>query len=143
MLFKNVSEALKKLIDTNYTNEVVEWLENKIFEIVDYQSVKTLYLTYSLIGSKVSSDSDVSYNSTDCDVSRYLKNHNANQLQLGRIYLVVKVLESDSVFFTSKISNIIHVADTAELETFLKYLILMPNPADYKNRAADALQTYN
>src|SRR5690606_24930590 len=141
MLFKNVSEALKKLIDTNYTNEVVEWLENKIFEIVDNKSVKILYLTYSLIGSKVSSDSDVSYNSTDSDVSRYLKNHNANQLQLGRIYLLVKVLESDNVFFTPKISNIIQVADTVELETFLKYLILLPNPADYKNTAVDALRT--
>src|SRR5690606_34365228 len=141
MLFENVSEPLKKLIDTNYTNEVVEWLENKIFAIVDNKSVKILYLTYSLIGSKVSSDSDVSYNSTDSDVSRYLKNHNANQLQLGRIYLLVKVLESDSVFFTPKISNIIQVADTAELETFLKYLILLPNPADYKNTAVDALRT--
>ena len=141
MLFKNVSTALKKLIDTNYTDEVIEWLENKIKEVVDNKSVKTLYLTYSLIGSKVSSDSDVSYNSTDSDVSRYLKNHNANQLQLGRIYLLVKVLESDSVFFTPKISNIIQVADTVELETFLKYLILLPNPADYKNTAVDALRT--
>lgn len=141
MLFKNVSTALKKLIDTNYTDEVIEWLENKIQEVVDNKSVKALYLTYSLIGSKVSSDSDVSYNSTDSDVSRYLKNHNANQLQLGRIYLLVKVLESDNVFFTPKISNIIQVADTAELETFLKYLILLPNPADYKNTAVDALRT--
>jgi hypothetical protein len=62
-------------------------------------------------------------------------------LQVGRIYLLVKVLEADTAFFTSKVSNIIQIADTSELETFLKYLVLLPNPKNYKHVAVDALRT--
>ncbi|MBU3823087.1 EboA domain-containing protein [Flavobacteriaceae bacterium XHP0103] len=141
MLFENVSKELKKLIDANYNNEVAEWLESKLVEIVKNKSVKDLYLTYSLINSKVSSDKDLTYPSDVSEIISYLKNHKANQLQLGRVYMLVKVLESDEAFFTPKISNIIQVADTAELETFLKYLVLLPNPDAYKNTAVDTLRT--
>lgn len=141
MLFENTSEDLKNLLDKNYTSEVIGWLENKITEITENKSVKELYLTYSLIGYKVSNETKLLYSSNDSNIFNYLKNHNANQLQLGRIYLLVKVLESDSDFFTPKISNIIQVADTTELETFLKFLIILPNPANYKSTAVDALRT--
>lgn len=141
MLFENTSEDLKNLLDKNYTSEVIGWLESKITEITENKSVKELYLTYSLIGSKVSNETKLLYSSNDSNIFNYLKNHNANQLQLGRIYLLVKVLESDSDFFTPKISNIIQVADTAELETFLKFLIILPNPVNYKSTAVDALRT--
>ncbi|OYX26180.1 MAG: hypothetical protein B7Z06_06070 [Flavobacteriales bacterium 32-35-8] len=75
------------------------------------------------------------------EICQYLYNHHANYLELGRIYILVNVLEADKDFFTSKVSNIIQVADTTELETFLKYLILLPNPEAYKHVAVDALRT--
>jgi len=141
MLFENTSVNLKKLIDKNYTSKIVEWLENKIIEITENKSVKDLYLSYSWIGSKVSKESKLLYSLKDSNIVDYLEKHDANQLQLGRIYLLVNVLEYDRDFFKPKISNIIQVADTAELVTFLKFLILLPNPADYKSTAVDALRT--
>jgi hypothetical protein len=50
-------------------------------------------------------------------------------------------LEIDAHYFGPKVNNIIEVADTGELETFLKYLILLPNPEVFKNTAVEALRT--
>ena len=50
-------------------------------------------------------------------------------------------MEADNDFFAPKVANIIQVADTGELETFLKFLILLPNPENYKSAAVDALRT--
>ncbi|PKQ44620.1 EboA domain-containing protein [Confluentibacter flavum] len=141
MLFKNVCEDLKRVIDYNYTIELSEWLEEKINHIISAKSTKDLYLTYSLIASKISTDKKLLMPSGSSEVFDYLENHHANHLQLARIYMLVRVLESDDDFFTSKVSNIIQIADTTELETFLKYLILLPNPEAYKHVAVDALRT--
>ena len=137
----NVCKDLKKVIDYNYTIELSEWLEEKINHIVSAKSTKDLYLTYSLIASKINADKKLLLPQGTSEVFDYLENHHANHLQLARIYMLVRVLESDADFFTSKVSNIIQIADTTELETFLKYLILLPNPQAYKHVAVDALRT--
>ena len=141
MLFKNVSEDLKEVIDYNYTSELSEWLENKINDIISNESTKDLYLTYSLIASKIDTTKELLIPNKDSETSQYLSNHQANYLELGRIYILVKVLEANKEFFTSKVSNIIQIADTTELETFLKYLILLPNPESFKSVAVDTLRT--
>jgi len=141
MLFKNVSEDLKKVIDYNYSTESSEWLEGKIHHIISAKSTKDLYLTYSLLASKIDDNKELLMPNEDSKTCQYLQNHHANYLQVGRIYMLVKVLEADSEFFTSKVSNIIQIADTTELETFLKYLILLPNPEAYKHVAVDTLRT--
>lgn len=141
MLFKNVSEDLKMVIDYNYTSELSEWLEDKINHIISNKSTKDLYLTYSLIASKINEDKALLRPHEGSVTFQYLLNHQTSYLELGRIYILLKVLEADKDFFTSKVSNIIQVADTTELETFLKYLILLPNPEAYKHVAVDALRT--
>lgn len=141
MLFQNVSEDLKKVIDYNYAAELSQWLEGKIHHIISAKSTKDLYLTYSLLASKIDENKELLMPNADSETIQYLKNHSANYLQVGRIYILVKVLESDPDFFTSKVSNIIQIADTTELETFLKYLILLPNSEVYKHVAIDALRT--
>lgn len=141
MLFKNVSEDLKKVIDYNDTTELSEWLEGKIQHIVLAKSTKDLYLVYSLLASKIENNRAVSLPTKESETLQYLNNHNANYLEVGRIYILVKVLESDADFFTSKVANIIQIADTTELETFLKYLILLPNLEAFKYVAVDALRT--
>ena len=60
---------------------------------------------------------------------------------MARIYLLVRVLEADRESFAPKVANIIQVADTGELETFLKFLVLLPRPEDYKTPAVDVLRT--
>ncbi|MGE5944139.1 MAG: EboA domain-containing protein [Flavobacteriales bacterium] len=141
MLFKNVSEDLKKAIVYNYTSELFEWLEDKINYIISNKSTKDLYLTYSLLASKIDTNKVLLMPNENSETFQYLHNHHANYLELGRIYILVKVLEADKDFFTSKVSNIIQIADTTELGTFLKYLILLPNPEAYKHVAVDALRT--
>ncbi|WP_100615710.1 EboA domain-containing protein [Confluentibacter citreus] len=141
MLFKNVSEDLKTVIDYNYTSELSYWLEDKINDIISNKSTKDLYLTYSLIASKIDVNKKLLMPHEGSEIFQYLLNHQTNYLELGRIYILVKVLEADKDFFTSKVSNIIQVADTTELETFLKYLILLPNPEAHKHVAVDALRT--
>lgn len=141
MLFKNVREDLKKVIDYNYTSELSDWLNDKINHIISNKSTKDLYLTYSLIASKIDGNKALLIPHEGSETCQYLHNHQANYLELGRIYILVNVLEADKDFFTSKVSNIIQVADITELETFLKYLILLPNPEAYKHVAVDTLRT--
>src|SRR5690606_33852490 len=57
------------------------------------------------------------------------------------IYLLADVLMADPEFFAPKVNNIIQVADTSELETFLKYLILLPDAERFKTTAVATLRT--
>ena len=61
--------------------------------------------------------------------------------QIARIYLLIKLLEEDKAFFTPKIAKLIEVADISELETFLKFLVLLPHPEEFKTVAVEALRT--
>lgn len=55
--------------------------------------------------------------------------------------MLVQILESDADFFEEKVHNIIQIADTFELETLLKYLVLLPNAENFKFAAVEALRT--
>jgi hypothetical protein len=94
-----------------------------------------------MLGSKLSSSQKIQAVGPPSEVGHYLRSQNANVLQLGRVYLLVRILEADNGFFFPKVSNIIQVADTGELETFLKFLILLPSPENYRTVAVDALRT--
>tara|TARA_R110002049_G_scaffold309155_1_gene517693 strand:+ start:9039 stop:9893 length:855 start_codon:yes stop_codon:yes gene_type:complete len=141
MSFTDVCEDLKKAVEYNFSNEVVIWLKERIHHIIEEKSTKDLFLTYSLLASKVNGNDELLLPKKGSNVFTYLENHKAMPLQVSRVYLLVKVLEADTTYFTPKVSNIIQVADTKELETFLKYLILLPNPEDYTSTAVDALRT--
>lgn len=141
MQLENVGQHLSAIIENQVNAATRNWLEEKIEIITDNQSTKDLYLAYSLISTKITSKEHAIIPSTDSDVFLYLQIQKANIQQVTRIYLLVKVLEAGSEFFTPKVANIIQVADTGELETFLKFLILLPNPEDYKAAAVEALRT--
>src|SRR5690606_32848684 len=141
MLFQNVSNDLKKVIDYNKDIELSEWLEAKIDHIIHAKSTKDLYLVYSLLASKIDKNKAFLMPNEDSVTFQYLYSHHANYLEMARIYMLARVLESDTDFFASKVSNIIQIADTTELETFLKYLVLLPNPETFKHVAVDALRT--
>jgi hypothetical protein len=141
MYFKDTSIQLSKIIESNVDSIVKNWLAEKIDTVISEKSVKTLYLTYSLIGSKVDLQGEFNIDAVQDDLKEYILLQNGNIRQLSRMYLLIKVLEADEVFFSPKIANIIQVADTGELETFLKFLILLPNPEKYKTAAVDSLRT--
>lgn len=121
--------------------ESIAWLKDKIEKMAGNKSSKDLFMTYSLLNVKFSASKPISFEDLDNDSSRYFNAHKANILQVARIFLLSEVLSQDIEFYTPKVANIIQVADTGELETFLKYLVLLPNPEAYKQTAVEALRT--
>lgn len=141
MQLGNVGHQLSKIIDSNVDRETRSWLHAKIDGIINDKSTRELYLTYSLIANKIKETGALNLPIDSSEVTDYLEIQQANIQQLTRIYLLISVLEADGDFFVPKVGNIIQVADTAELETFLKFLVLLPDAQNYKNAAVDALRT--
>ncbi len=141
MYFKDTGFQLSKIVESNVTLVAQHWLADKIASIIQMQSTKDLYLTYSLIATKIAVESPFDTSAVDADLKEYIQKQKGNIQQITRMYLLIKVLEADEEFFSPKVANIIQVADTSELETFLKFLILLPNPEKYKTAAVDALRT--
>lgn len=141
MQFENAGQYLQEIINGHVTKDARNWLEQKIDLIVENKSAKDLYLTYSLIPSKVGSVKDLRFSERNSDLDNYLDVQKADIQQVTRIYLLTRVLEADMDFFAPKTAKLIEVADKSELETFLKFLILMPNPEYYKSTAVEALRT--
>ncbi|MEA1785992.1 EboA domain-containing protein [Arenibacter sp. GZD96] len=130
---------LRALVTANTTPDVTQWIDGKLHKIISETSTKELYLTYSLLASKLSANKPLeSYDGGS--VGAYLKEHHANALELGRLYLLVHVLEKDDAFVTP-VLHIIQIADKEELITFLKYLIILPGAARFKTAAVEALRT--
>lgn len=141
MKFTDISNDLEPLLKQNLDDEVWSWLMAKLQVITDSNATKELYLTYTLLASKVDKKRALDFTSNNTALENYLKEQGAGALEVSRIYLLSKVLENDAPFFTSKVANLIQIADTSELETFLKFLVLLPNPENYKNSAVEALRT--
>ncbi len=118
-----------------------EWIQTQITKITSDRSKKDLYLTYSQIATKVPAAAVKLTLISGKEVANYLEFQRADLRQLTRVYLFTQVLKADEPYFGPLIANIIQVADTKELETFLKYLPLLPNPAQFKLTAVDALRT--
>jgi hypothetical protein len=141
MYFKETGIQLSKIIESNVDTVAKYWLAEKIDATIQSKSTKDFYLTYSLIASKITLDNDFDISEVTDDLKEYIQTQNGNIQQIARMYLLIKVLEADDDFFSQKVANIIEVADTGELEAFLKFLILLPNAEKYKMVAVDALRT--
>ncbi|MEX0288269.1 MAG: EboA domain-containing protein [Flavobacteriaceae bacterium] len=141
MQHKNTGETLKELISKHATPETDQWIDEKLRKIVSEPSAKELYLSYSLLSGKADSSTPVEFGATDSEITSYLKKHNADLLQTCRIYLLVRALEDNAEYFIPKVANLIQLADTRELETFLKFLTLLPEAAEFKSVAVEALRT--
>lgn len=141
MSFKKVGAQLSALLHANLSNGEHQWLSSKINQIIASESTKDLYLTYSLIPSRIEARESLVMEISDQKLKDYLQQQGATIWQVARIFLLVRVLEEKPEFFKSKVANIIQVADTGELETFLKFLVLLPNPDNYKFQAVEALRS--
>lgn len=136
------TKELKSILDKTVDAAANAWIQEKLDAIIATNSAKDLYLTYSLLANKVSSDKKLEISYVENERLRdYLMAQKANVLQIARLYLLSKVLEENSAYFHPKVANLIQVADTGELETFLKFLILLPKPEYFKNTAVEALRT--
>lgn len=136
------TKELKSILDIHLDASTHDWIQGKLDKIISTESGKDLYLAYSLIATKINNDKTLDYKTISNEILRnYLSIQNASILQVARIYLLSKVLEGNGDYFEPKVANLIQVADSGELETFLKFLILLPNCEDYKQSAVEALRT--
>ncbi|MGB5781191.1 MAG: EboA domain-containing protein [Eudoraea sp.] len=134
-------KQLSKILGNSVSEETHTWIENKLDLIIKSKSAKELYLSYSLLAGKIDTAKKPRIQGINQELQEYLIAQNADLLQIARIYLLSKVLESDLAYFSIKVANLIQVADTGELETFLKFLILLPNTGDYNQVGVEALRT--
>lgn len=137
----DTSKQLSKILGDSVPEEAHTWIENKLDLIIKSKSAKELYLSYSLIAGKIDPAKKPRIQRINQELEEYLISQNANLLQIARIYLLIRVIESDKAYFSMKVANLIQVADTGELETFLKFLILLPNAGDYNQVGVEALRT--
>ena len=54
--------------------------------------------------------------------------------------MLLTVLQNDATYVEA-VKKLIQIADKSELEAFLKYLVLLPNPENYQFAAVEALRT--
>lgn len=141
MKFTNTDQELQSLLKSNLNEAQTSWLQAKIDTIINTESAKELYLTYSLLASKVDKTKVLAIEVQNEALADYLNEQHADTLEVARIYLLSIVLIENSNYFQSKVANLIQVADSGELVTFLKYLILLPDAENYKHVAVEALRT--
>lgn len=141
MKFTHTDQELQSLLKRNLDEAQISWLQAKIDTIINTESAKELYLTYSLLASKVNKTKVLVIEVQNDALADYLKKQYSDVLEVARIYLLSKVLIENSSYFRPKVANLIQVADSGELVTFLKYLILLPDAENYKHVAVEALRT--
>lgn len=133
-------QRIGEILANNLPPEDHVWLEEQLGSILESQNVSGLYLFYSLLGSRIESV-EIVLNESKAPLKVYLRKQKVNQLELARIYLLIRVLEADFDYFAPKVAKIIELADRSELITFLKYLVLLPGADFFKDTAVEALRT--
>ena len=141
MQLSDPGEQLQEIITHNVSSETKKWIEEKLDRVISSTSARELYLSYSLLAGKIDNTKPLNVFDCDSEIAVFLGDRKANTLQVSRIYLLVRVLEENAEYFIPKVANLIQVADTRELETFLTYLFLLPRAEAFKNVAVEALRT--
>lgn len=136
-----VSKRIKEALGAQANPESLKWLTEKTQKLELDKSVRNLFMTYSLLASKFDKNTILQIENSDDEVLNFMAARDANLLEVARIYLLMKVLEIDKDFYGPKVANIVQVADITELETFLKFLDLLPYPEMFQFTAVEALRT--
>lgn len=98
-------------------------------------------MTYSLLGNRISPETADFSGLKGSETLQYLQEHGADTREVCRIFLLSRVLEEAPDFYMSKVAKLIELADTSELVTFLRYLVLLPGAASFRPAAVEALRT--
>ena len=141
MHHKDTGEELTNILKKSLPEDTFNWYQDKISEIINDKSAKDLYLFYSLLRKKIPIDVNADTREVSVELDDFLRLKSINLLELSRIVVLIKILLADEDFFAPKVAKLIEVADTSELETFLKYLIFIPKAENYKKVGVEALRT--
>jgi len=135
------AQQLSEILAINLEEETTDWLKNRLEALIEKRSARDLYLTYTLLGSRIPPDRSLQLPDPAQGVEAYLATHGASAVEVARLYLLSQVLEADTGYFLPKVAQLIQVADTGELETFLRYLALLPHAEEFRQVAVEALRT--
>jgi len=139
MKHSEIEERLQFYATNCISSDAQQWLEDKTKKILTEESAREFFLTYTLLSEKVNVAPVTIEGETETE--HYLKKQKVNTLEIARIYFLNSILSAKQAVFTPQVSKIIQIADTEELETFLKYLLFLPQPEAFKMVAVDALRT--
>ena len=114
--------------------EALEWFEGQVNKLEKADSATALYMAYTLCGQYFS-DKMVPKGKVS-----FLP-HLPTEKELARLALLSEALEKREDFYGPRVLKLIQVADTQELITFLKYLVVLPAHGDFVLSAVEALRT--
>lgn len=137
---KTSKDYLSDILQLNLNNSEFQWLIDAVAQISEAKSKKDLYMTYSLCTSKIQNTPIADFGTRDFAWKTYLETQKASTLEVSRIFILSSALEAGDEFL-KPVQQLIQVADKTELETFLKYLVLLPEPKNFNFAAVEALRT--
>ena len=141
MNYSASGKVLIDLVERHLDKDTKNWFSQKAKTITQEKSARELYLSYSLCGSKFKDRVFDASKSGDEKLGNFLMERNADLVETGRLALLAHAIETDADFFTDKIVRLVQMADSLELETFLRYLVLLPRPERFSFIAVDSLRT--
>lgn len=115
-----------------------EWLDGRIKDLKEADSARSLYMAYTLCGQHFSEEV---MPLSDTEIHPLFRLHSPSQREMARLSLLRAALEDRPDFYSPKVLKLIQVADTGELITFLKYLVVLPSHEDFVLAAVEALRT--
>lgn len=139
-MYKDSGQDLEPLLKQTLGVTEFSWLNETILQLKEAGSARKLYMAYALCANKIPLVLLQDFKAITPELGAYLQKKQANTVELSRIYLLQGALK-DGDTFVDAVKKLIEVADKTELETFLKYLVLLPNPVHYKYAAVEALRT--
>ncbi|MER3376550.1 MAG: EboA domain-containing protein [Allomuricauda sp.] len=137
---KTSKDYLSDILQLNLNELEFQWLTGAVVQISKAKSRKDLYITYSLCTTKIQDTPITDFGPQEYEWKSYLETQKASTLEISRIFVLSSVLEASGEFL-QPVQQLIQVADKTELETFLKYLVLLPEPESFKFAAVEALRT--
>lgn len=115
-----------------------DWLERTMNGVAQSPSARNLFVNYSLLSRHFPNTAIVF--SEHSPVTLFLEERNTTVLELARTLMFQLVLTEDPTL-AEAVQKITEVADTSELIGFLKLLLLLPDPGQFRDLAVHTLRT--
>lgn len=129
---------MQSMVDLLQPQTSREWLDGRIIDLKEADSARSLYMAYTLCGQHFSEEVLLL---SDAQTHPLFRLHSPSQREVARLGLLSAALEERPDFYSPKVLKLIQVADTGELITFLKYLVVLPSHEDFVLAAVEALRT--
>lgn len=132
------TNTLAVLLRDNCTQSSWDWLERAMNSMAHSPSSRNLFVNYSLLSRYFPNTAIVFTGQSPLTI--FLEVRNTTVLELARTLMLRLVLSEDPTL-AEAVQKITEVADTSELIGFLKLLLLLPDPGQFRDLAVHTLRT--